>query len=285
MLSDNRRHRNAILAMVAIGLALPLSAGAQTLDDLRQRNRIPVPSGETVRPVPGVLPGISVSTPTAYGANFGDVFIGAGFQARTRYAPSGRDGIDGSAVAGIGLGNSARAVGVEVAMTFLSTIDSRLFDRTSFSFKVHRLLPANVGIAVGWENAVVIGDDADGGDSLYGVVSKVFQFPDPDFARRVSLSLGVGNGRFRFEDDVLSDRDRVNVFGSVGVDLIPSVSLLADWTGQDLAMGASWVPFTRFPLVITPGFADITGHAGDGARFILGVGYGTHIPSIARAFD
>lgn len=270
--------------MVAIGLAIPVSAGAQSLEELRQQYRVPVPE-TTVRPVPGILPGISVSTPTAFGANFGDVFLGAGFQARTRYAASGRDGMDGTAVAGLGLGDSGRAVGLEVAMTFLSTVDSGLFDRTAFSFKVHRLFPANVGVAIGWENAIVLGDDADGGESVYGVVSRVFQFQSKEFTRRVSLSLGIGNGRFRFEDDVERDRGRVNVFGSVGVDILPNFALLTDWTGQDLVIGASFIPFESFPLVITPAVADITGLAGDGARFILGAGVGTHIRSLTRAID
>jgi hypothetical protein len=33
-------------------------------------------------------------------------------------------------------------------------------------------------------------------------------------------------------------------------------------------------PRRRVPLVIDAGFADITGSAGDGARFILGAGLG-----------
>ncbi len=65
----------------------------------------------------------------------------------------------------------------------------------------------------------------------------------------------------------------VNVFGSVGLRVAETVSLIADWTGQDLTIGASIAPFRNLPLVITPAVADITDNAGDGARFILGVGY------------
>ena len=59
----------------------------------------------------------------------------------------------------------------------------------------------------------------------------------------------------------------------MGLRAIDRVSLIADWTGQDLNLGASIVPFRNLPLVITPAVADVTGNAGDGARFILGVGY------------
>jgi hypothetical protein len=54
--------------------------------------------------------------------------------------------------------------------------------------------------------------------------------------------------------------------------LVP-ISFVTEWTGQDLAMGLSIVPFKNFPLTITPAFRDITG-AGEGARFVLGTGIG-----------
>jgi hypothetical protein len=52
------------------------------------------------------------------------------------------------------------------------------------------------------------------------------------------------------------------------------VNLIAEWTGQDLNLGVSIVPFREIPLVITPALADVTNNAGDGARFVLGIGYG-----------
>jgi len=67
---------------------------------------------------------------------------------------------------------------------------------------------------------------------------------------------------------------------SVGVRVLSPLSLIADWTGQDLMLGASIVPFVRLPLFIAPAFADVTGSAGDGARFVLGVGMDSTSPSI-----
>ncbi|MGD1911361.1 MAG: S-layer homology domain-containing protein, partial [Rivularia sp. (in: cyanobacteria)] len=63
----------------------------------------------------------------------------------------------------------------------------------------------------------------------------------------------------------------------VAVRVHPQASLIAEWTGQDLAVGASIAPFKRIPLVITPAVRDIAGPgagASDGARFVLGVGLG-----------
>ena len=83
----------------------------------------------------------------------------------------------------------------------------------------------------------------------------------------------MGDGRFRSEQDIIDEEDGVNVFGSVGVRWREWMSTIADWTGQDLNVGVSFTPWPRFPFVVTPGLADLTGNAGDGVRFILSTGY------------
>jgi hypothetical protein len=52
-------------------------------------------------------------------------------------------------------------------------------------------------------------------------------------------------------------------------------------TGQDLNLAASVVPWRCVPAVLTLGFADITRSAGDGPRFVAGLGLGLH----REAFD
>jgi hypothetical protein len=89
---------------------------------------------------------------------------------------------------------------------------------------------------------------------------------------RLTVSAGLGGGRFRTERAIQTGKSGVNGFGSVGVRIADPISLIADWAGQDLALAASIVPFARVPLFVMPGVADVTGSAGDGARFILGVG-------------
>jgi hypothetical protein len=84
----------------------------------------------------------------------------------------------------------------------------------------------------------------------------------------------MGGGNFRSEDSVLNDTSTAGVFESVAVRVIEPVNLIAEWSGQDLSMGLSIIPFRRLPLVITPAVSDITGNAGDGVRFVLGIGYG-----------
>jgi len=65
------------------------------------------------------------------------------------------------------------------------------------------------------------------------------------------------------------------LFGSAALQLIPRTNIILEWSGQDLNLGLSVVPFANIPILITPSVVDLTGSAGDGARFTIGVSYGT----------
>jgi hypothetical protein len=215
-------------------------------------------------------PAASVSVPTAFGVDAGELFFGIAYQGRTRYTEQD----DGAAVIGLGVG-SRRVVALEAALTTYSTFRGTPFETGGLSLKLHRMLPRQTSIAVGWENAVRWGGSDDDG-SLYAAATKLVNLrrePDQPFSTAV-FTLGLGNGRFRFEEDDAEGNETVNLFAAAGARVTPHVSLVADWTGQDLNAAASLTPLPRVPVVITVGLADLTGSAGDGARFILSLGYG-----------
>jgi len=215
-------------------------------------------------------PAASVSVPTALGVDAGEVFFGVAYQGRTRYTRQD----DAAAVAGFGIG-TRRVLALEVALTTYSTFRGAPLETGGVSFKLHRVLPGHSSIAVGYENALLWGGSDDDG-SLYAVASRQLNLrddPGAPFSTAVA-TLGVGNGRFRFEEDYATDRETVNLFAALGVRVTGPLSLVADWTGQDLNAAASLTPIPRLPLVVTAGLADITGSAGDGVRPILSLGYG-----------
>jgi hypothetical protein len=228
---------------------------------------------DVVRPGPAG----SISVPTGFGVETGELFFGAAYQARTRYT----NDADAGLVIGTGIG-SRRVLALEAALTSYSTVRGGGPGETGgVSFKLHRSLPGDGGIAAGYENAFTWGgSDAD--PTLYAVGSKVVRRTRVAGAwmDAVVLTLGVGNGRFRSEDADLAGRETINVFGAVGVRVAEGVSVAADWTGQDVNAGFSITPIRRVPLVITPALADILGTAGDGTRFILSVGYGVGFRSL-----
>jgi len=211
-----------------------------------------------------VYPSTTINTPTAYGARWTQVYAGMSVQERIRYSSF----TDGIASMGAGLGSPERWVGVDVTFTILDTY-TRFAEDRAVSLKVHRRLPGNVSVALGWEN-VWHTDATDGGSSPYAVVSKATRLheagPWIPFGVVVS-SLGVGGDRFQSEDRFRRGETGVGIFGSVAVRLVRPVHAIANWTGQDLSLGLSITPIPKLPIVITPALMDVTGRAGDGTRF------------------
>jgi len=239
------------------------------VDSLRNQLRLPLP-GHDWLPTDFTRgqPASTINTPTAYGQRWGQVFAGAAYQNRIRYD----DWTDGVASVGFGLGNPLKYVGLDVSINILDTYTEFAEDR-SLSLKLHRRLPFRTAVAVGHEN-IWHTDGTDGGSSRYLVVSKVVLLRDRPTAALGSmvLNVGVGNDRFLPEERFARGEDGVNVFGSLGVRVLPPVNAVANWTGQDLALGLSIAPVRTWPLVITPAVVDVTGTAGDGARFSVSAG-------------
>jgi len=215
-------------------------------------------------------PSIAIGTPSAYGKSWGSASIGLSLQSRTRFTNTG----DGGLGIGFGLGDPKETVGLDVGVNVLDLIGDTGQDG-SMSFKLHRRLSEDLAVAVGVNNAITWGE-TDGGSSVYAVASKMFRLTESVQApfSRLYVSAGLGGGQYRSEADIDNDVDSVGLFGSVAVQVVPQMNAIAEWTGQDLTVGISVVPFGNLPLVITPAVTDITGNAGDGSRFILGIGYG-----------
>lgn len=215
-----------------------------------------------------VSPGVSIMNPSAYGASWGKIGIGVGYQDRTRFTDN-NDAVVGLA---FGLGDAQKYVGLEVGIG-ITDVDNPFSDG-KVSLKLHRQLPEDFNIALGVQG---IGDwgETDGGSSVYGVVSKriVIQEITSQPFSEIYLSLGVGGGQFRSESDIDNGVNSVGVFGSVAVRVIEPISFITEWTGQDLTLGLSIVPFRNLPFVIVPAITDVTNTAGDGTRFILGASY------------
>ncbi|MBE9170141.1 hypothetical protein IQ238_22325 [Pleurocapsales cyanobacterium LEGE 06147] len=213
-------------------------------------------------------PSVTIINPSGYGAFWGVAGIGVGLQDRARLTNKA-DGVIGL---GFGLGNPQTNVGLQLGVTLVDASDP--LQDGLVNIKLHRRLPYDSSIAFGVQGLLDWGEP-DGGSSVYGSLTKRFILK-PDRSQSFSeiyTSVGVGGGQFRSEFDIENGIETVGVFGSIAVRAIESVNIITEWTGQDLTIGASFVPFRNLPLVIVPAVTDITGQAGDGVRFILGVGY------------
>jgi hypothetical protein len=261
------------LGTLAAGLFLAAApVAAQAPDTLRDRFIVPPPP-------PGLLehgllilrtPGISLGSPVGFGPAWGDVFVGALGVNRQRYFPR-RGYRDGVAVAGFGLGDPIDLVGLEVLLVSYSTWNTGLLSRAGLAMKAHRALPGGFAAGVGMENILHRGD-VDFDRSVYGVLSRAW-LPGGGELPVITTSVGVGNGRFRSEEDWIEDRNTVGVFGNVAVTPWHPVSFIADYV-QDLHLGVSIIPLRRVPLSVTLGVLDVLERAGDGQRFMIGVASG-----------
>lgn len=216
------------------------------------------------------VPAVAFGIPTGFGADWRDVFAAAGMQSGLRYD---RDFVDGAVFAGIGLGNAQRTVGVELTLAIIDLVGETFKDQT-LGVKVHRRIGA-WSFAGGVENLFIMGT-TDGGTSAYGAVSGhlLEGHATRSWIQQVTVTAGVGDGRFNTVDRVRRDKNAASVFGSIAVRVHSRLSTLATWTGQDLTVGLSVAPLPTLPIVITPVLLDMSNQADSRPRAALSVGVG-----------
>ncbi|WP_310429146.1 S-layer homology domain-containing protein [Chamaesiphon sp. VAR_48_metabat_135_sub] len=262
-------------------------------------SQVPEVSGSTSV---ATFPVGGLGTPTAFGANWGDLFFGAGFQGETRpniYSNTNLPNNPAATAAekakgpetyaysvGLGLGDARNFLGLETVATTYNRTGSGSFENGGISFKLHKLLGDNFAIAGGYENAVTFGNNpatadggVNGGRTGYGVASLILN-PDPNmgFFSNTTLSVGAGAGRFRSVGDIRANNDTINVFGSIGTRLFSNVSLVADWNGQDASVGLPIsIPFGGgSSFQVTPAIVDLGNSETGGSRFVVSGGLGFH---------
>ncbi|MDH3733408.1 MAG: hypothetical protein OEU54_07720 [Gemmatimonadota bacterium] len=266
------------LLLAACLFASAAPAVAQDPAVARRNLRLPLPDFFTGTPnTYWSVPAMGANTPGGFGAGWGDFYVGLGGTSRARFQDENFSDADAAAAFGLGFGDPIRNIGFEVTVNSYSTFEHQFFTRSGIDFHVHRQFLGDFSAAVGWENAITSGEP-DAGESFYFVVSKwtsLREDPNKPFSALL-VTGGLGNGRFRSQQNVDDDVETVNVFGSVALRVLAPLSLVADWTGQDLTAVASVAPFRNVSLLLLGGFADITGNTGDegGARFVASISYG-----------
>jgi hypothetical protein len=258
---------NPIVAQTDNSWTEPVDSGEvekvkSQLQDIRSRNFTPSRGS----------PALSIANPYGFGADRG-FYSSLSYQTDTRFGNES----DGDATMGFGagFGDAKKAVGAEFSYTLASFGNNRDFGTGGFNAKLHRQIGEGWGVAAGWNSFLSIGDGNDLNDSLYLVTTKIFKTREnlnSPFSR-VAGTVGVGNGQFRTQDALENGDGGFNVFGGLAFRVAQPVSFLTEWTGQDLAMGLSVSPFRTVPLTVNLGVRDLAG-AGDGARFVAGIGTG-----------
>lgn len=214
-------------------------------------------------------PSLTFGIPSAFGANWGDFFIGASGAT----AGSARNGqVDGSISTGFGIGDANKLIG----MTFTYNIGSiRNFGSNgTFDLQGHRNIyqdaTTSVAIAAGWSAFAQYTNEAVTPSSVWGTVTSysLLQPDNPINQLPLLLSVGVGGGYYR------QDPASTGVFGGIGLQVAPQLGVGLQWSGVGLNLGLSFVPVPTLPLTVVATGADLTDNSPGGTRFILSVNYG-----------
>ncbi|MEO1068444.1 MAG: hypothetical protein AAFW95_04905, partial [Cyanobacteria bacterium J06638_6] len=239
-------------------------AGDQIRDELRID-----PITTAANPQQTFPPSPNAGIPSGFGANWGDVFISASLSGADRIRPEA----DGSLSAGFGLGDSRRAVGVELGYNLLSV--RQFGDNGGFDAKVHRQVYSSdetqVAAAVGLNNFASYGPQAGGSpSSLYGVVTAahLLQPEHPVNRMPITGTLGLGGGSFS------GPGNDVGVIAGVGLQVHPQFSVNTAWSGVGVNVGASIVPVPTLPLTLNLLYGDIGNNTQAGSVAVLNVSYG-----------
>jgi hypothetical protein len=205
---------------------------------------------------------------SAFGANWGDLFIGGSLAT----AGNERSRIDSYGGFGFGLGDASNLIGSTVSFNMQSL---RNFGATNgINVDLHRIVfrgtQTQVAMAVGITNLIKV--YSAGSDRLEegywgAITSYTFLRPD-DPVNTLPLALTVGGASGQF------DQTDVGIFGGVGIQLAPQLGVGAAWSGVSLDLGMSYVPIPTFPLTLTMEGIDLTNNTPGGPRFLLGINVG-----------
>lgn len=223
--------------------------------------------------------GKCLTTPVAWGALPGSVYVVAGATKPSPYTPMP----DGAVMVGAGLGNPFKYIGIQAE--FIS-LDLSGWARYAMNMRLHRYLGKANSIAIGAQTIVLqdSSSPSDAKESYYIVYSKGVQNPHfiskKDGKTKLHYSVGIGSGRFREKSDYDIGTGKgqfgTAVFGNIAYELLGLCNVICDWNGLNLNAGISrnLKFFNTVTIGGNLGMSDLTQSSGDRKRVIGGLGIG-----------
>jgi hypothetical protein len=208
-------------------------------------------------------------TPTGWGGagSFIFGFLGGTFpQAYTSKS-------DLVAAAGIGVGNSYKAISVVGIFNILNVSEASTY---SGGLIVSRHIGRGTSMSIGGLN-LVASKRSDAKASFYLALSHTsqrIQSKTPGYSA-FSYTIGAGNGRFydkSLKDSITGKGTHgTAVFANVSYELAKGLNVIGEWSGVNLDFALSFRPSFKLPA-INIGLADLTRNSGDRVRLIVSIG-------------
>ena len=224
-------------------------------------------------------PSLGAGIPTGFGANWGDIMIGASgaLSDKNRAEP------DASMSLTAGLFDGSKYLGAEISANVLST--RKFGANMGYDAKIHRMLYQGeegfLSLAIGRNNFACSGTEiCSSTPNAYGIApNTASNYMALSGLTEIKLSegkglplkatIGVGNGYFASN---WQKNNVYNVFGDIGVQFHNQVGVSAGWSGVGVNANISAVPFPEWPVVVNLLFADIGNQSPGGFNAILSVG-------------
>lgn len=251
-------------------VAAPAATGSDPNRSLRNSLKIP-PLVKREKPWPS--PSLSPGVPSAFVANWGDVFLGISGATAGKTRPD----VDGSWNAGFGLGDATKAVAIEISGGCGSF--KQFCGNGSFSGRIGRLLvnqaSARVSLAAAWQNFAQWGYEGRQDNIYYGALTYALPLrpPGSGFGQTLQFNAGVGNSTYA-PFTPTNSQSAVGGFGSVGVELSPALGISAGWSGRGANVQLSYTPFRDAPITLNVLGADLFNQTPAGTVAVFSVSWG-----------
>lgn len=231
--------------------------------------------GLTRRPLSWPAPSLNPGVPSAFIAQWGDVFLSASVGTPGNLRPD----VDGSWVGGFGLGDPQRFVAIELSGG-CGSIKS-FCGNGGAGFSVSRYLVSNpdqrLALAVAWRNPIQWGYEGTQDDVFSAGFSYAIPLRNDGSRFRQTLQINMGAGNSTFAPYTPTDsQERIGAFGSIGVELSPNVGVSTGWSGRGINAQISYTPFREVPVSVNLLGADLFNQSPAGTVAILSVSWGSN---------
>lgn len=233
----------------------------------------PIPPITTMKP-PWPSPSLNPGVPSAFVAQWGDVFVGV-----SGGTPGTRPDVDGSLGLGFGLGSSTRSVALEVNAGCGSF--KRFCGSGGLGFRLGRVLVQNptgwLAVSGLWQNAVQWSFEGRQDNIVAATVSyaRPLRPISSGFAQTLQFNAGVGNSTLA-PYTATNSESKVGGFASIGVELTPALGVSTGWSGRGVNAQLSYTPFEATPLTFNLLGADLFNQNPSGTVAVLSVVWGNN---------
>lgn len=209
------------------------------------------------------LPGFSYTAPSGFvpGRGVGFASISGSLIGTT---------VDGAYSIGFGHGDPFKGIGgaVSLGIGSVDPTDGGAFSRGNMSISLgHIYTKHNIGISTGL-SGIDLWNDGNNilNPSAYITATKLFA----NEKHPVALTAGFGNNGFVDIDEATNREDKLGVFFSSAVYVIPQVSLIADYSSGITSFATGIAPFPDYPISFTFGVNGAFGEYTDDEAKLFG---------------